>query len=249
MKDLLKKIVFAILPIKFHLTLIYYYLQRNNKLDPEMLYVSQILKNKRRFLDIGANIGIYSYHFRNIFKNVDSFEPLTNTTARLRALRHSSITIHDVALSNEAKKSKFYIPFYKNKITPALASFNKNEYNEEIDVDVKTIDSYSFTDVDLIKIDVEGHEEFVISGAYQTIKKSRPILIIEIEQRHINKDISEVFKSILRMEYKGFFLLGKNKKLISLDKFHYQKHQKLFIKDVMSNQYINNFIFVPKTEL
>ena len=32
--------------------------------------VTDLLKEKRRFLDIGANIGIYSFHFKNSFSEI-----------------------------------------------------------------------------------------------------------------------------------------------------------------------------------
>ena len=60
---LLKKIVEKFLPVRYQLPLRYFYSKKKNKLDDEMAYVSNLLKRRRRFLDIGANIGIYSFHF------------------------------------------------------------------------------------------------------------------------------------------------------------------------------------------
>ena len=46
-------------------------------------------------------------------------------------------------------------------------------------IPMKTLDSYEFSDVDLIKIDVEGYELQVVKGAAKTIAQSRPIIILE----------------------------------------------------------------------
>ena len=43
------------------------------KLDAEMFFVNNLLSSKRRFIDIGANIGIYSYYFSNKFKYSELF--------------------------------------------------------------------------------------------------------------------------------------------------------------------------------
>ena len=110
-------------------------------------------------------------------------------------------------------------------------------------IKVDKIDNYDFDDVDLIKIDVEGHEEYVIEGARNVIKKNMPILIVEIEQRHIKKQIGEVFQSILKLNYSGFFF--ENGNLTSLNQFNYDLHQKLHLNNVTSKKYINNFIFLP----
>ena len=38
--------------------------------------------------------------------------------------------------------------------------------------------------MDLIKVDVEGHEEFVLKGALKTITTSYPVLIVEQKRGH-----------------------------------------------------------------
>ena len=46
-------------------------------------------------------------------------------------------------------------------------------------VDMVPLDIYEFTEVDLIKIDVEGFEAHVLKGAEKTIKKWKPLIVIE----------------------------------------------------------------------
>lgn len=244
MTELIKKIIESILPKKFQLSLRYVYQKTTNKTDEEMFYVSQILKRKRRFLDIGANVGIYSYHFKNIFEKIDAFEPLPEITYRLEFYQNEFLKIHNIALSNKVGEFQLYIPIIDEKIVPPLASLEKRDSNCEIrTVRVNTLDSYNFDDVDLIKIDVEGHEQEVIEGSIKTIKKNMPIMIIEIEQRHIKNRIDEVFRYITSLNYSGFFL---NKgELISLNEFSYEVNQKPYLDIVEASEYINNFIFIP----
>ncbi len=251
MKEILKKITEKIIPTKFQLNLRYFYLKKTNNLDEEMLYVSQLLDKKRRFLDIGSNVGIYSFHFKNIFKNVDAFEPLKEITHRLKAIQNKFLVVHNVGISNKKGNFQFYIPYFNGLIAPALASLEKKDEKCELrTIKVKTIDEYNFKDVDLIKIDVEGHEEFVIEGAHETIKKTMPILIVEIEQRHIKKEINEVFLSILKLNYRGFFLQNNN--LISIEEFNYDLNQRPYLKNLSikkDKRYINNFIFIPNNKI
>ena len=245
MMSLIKKTIKNNLPRKYQLAYIYFKRKMNNELDPEMLYVSRILERKRRFLDIGANIGIYSYHFKNIFKNVDVFEPLKEIPY-LSQGKSASLKIHNVALSNNIGELKLHIPYLKGKLDFGLASLEERETACEIkNVKVTTLDSYNYNDIDLIKIDVEGHEKNVIEGALQTIKDNMPILLVEIEQRHINCKISDVFQYILSLNYDGFFLVEGS--LMPLTDFSYERNQKPYLKNVMVKEYINNFIFIPKS--
>ena len=248
MRELIKKIIESILPKKWLLSLRYVYQKTTNKTDEEMFYVSQILKRKRRFLDIGANIGIYSYHFKNTFEKIDAFEPLSEITYRLEFYQNEFLKIHNIALSNKVGEFQLYIPLIDKKIVPPLASLKKRDSNCEVRiVRVNTLDSYNFDDVDLIKIDVEGHEHQVIEGSIKTIKKNMPIMIIEIEQRHIKDRIDEVFRYITSLNYSGFFL---NKgELISLNEFSYEVNQKPYLDMVQASEYINNFIFIPNDKV
>ena len=41
------------------------------------------------------------------------------------------------------------------------------------------LDDFELKNVDFIKVDVEGYEYFVISGAIETITRCRPVIIVE----------------------------------------------------------------------
>jgi FkbM family methyltransferase len=248
MKKLLKTVLEKILPIRYQLAFFYLYQKKTNKLDEEMIFVSKLIKNKRRFLDIGANIGMYSYHFKNTFKNIDAFEPLKEITHRLESIQNESLKVHNIALSDKSGELQFYIPLLNGKTHPPLASLEKRDGECELrTVRVDTLDSYNFDDVDLVKIDVEGHEQSVIEGARKVIEKNMPILIVEIEQRHIKNQIGEVFQSILNLNYKGFFLQNGN--LTPLNEFSYEINQRPYLGNEMIKEYINNFIFIPTKNL
>jgi FkbM family methyltransferase len=46
--------------------------------------------------------------------------------------------------------------------------------------EIRPIDSFGFSNVSIMKIDVEGHELHVLRGAAQSIQKWHPVIIIEI---------------------------------------------------------------------
>jgi FkbM family methyltransferase len=55
-------------------------------------------------------------------------------------------------------------------------------------VEARTIDSFGFTNVSVIKIDVEGYELPVLRGAAKTIRGSLPVIIIELRHPEADAD-------------------------------------------------------------
>ena len=81
----------------------------------------------------------------------------------------------------------------------------------------KKLDSIKLENkIGFIKIDVEGHELEVIEGALNTIKMNKPVLLIEIEERHSKRMVNESIKYIKNIGYNCYF--EKNKELISVEK-------------------------------
>lgn len=71
----------------------------------------------------------------------------------------------------------------------------RNEGYARVSVDQKTLDSYNFKEVDIIKIDVEGYELNVLEGTSDTIKNNRPIVqieCVEIQPRAFGRTIQEL---------------------------------------------------------
>ena len=84
--------------------------------------------------------------------------------------------------------------------------------------------------IGFIKIDVEGHEKNVIIGASKIIKKNKPVLLVEIEEKHTQDKVINIINFINTFGYKSYFL--DKKELIEI-----KKNTNFGLK--------NNFIFLP----
>lgn len=124
------------------------------------------VKEFRTAIDIGCRDGDFSRPMSKDFTKVEAFDyrkrPGFDTM--------HNVTHREVALGDEEKQVKAYSGVITDK--------PRKEAKERI-VQQKTLDSFNFTMVDLIKIDVEGHEFRVLKGGENTIKKYSPIIIIE----------------------------------------------------------------------
>ena len=93
-----------------------------------------------------------------------------------------NITVHEVALTNR-NIGTIGIQDHPEHGGHNFAVYNDKQIKKSqhvVNVPARTIDSYNFEDVDVIKIDVEGSELFVIEGADATIKRCRPSVQVEI---------------------------------------------------------------------
>jgi FkbM family methyltransferase len=79
----------------------------------------------------------------------------------------------------------------------------------EVAVPRRKLDDYDFDAVGFIKIDVEGHELSVLRGASNTIERHRPLMLIEIEDRHKPNAICNAHNFLGNLGYEGYFLLNK----------------------------------------
>lgn len=90
------------------------------------------------------------------------------------------------------------------KWIPRTAKHNKVDY-EKVPIEIKTLDSYNFKDVDIIKIDVEGFEYDVMLGAIDTIKRCKPVVQVEMvygQPHRFGHTVHEILKFFKDLDFK-----------------------------------------------
>lgn len=235
-------------PSQLQLPLEYFYRLLFGQLENELPVATKLIKSGVRMIDIGANRGLYTYAFSSICQHIESFEPQSSCSQIIEDyacfFRKKNITVHKVALSDQSGEVKLNIPVLKGRFNQTLATGCATtreidgEY-ESIKVKCARLDDYNFDNVSFIKIDVEGHEGSVIRGGEDTLRRERPIILVEIVQEHCQpRDINSVFSQITALGFQGKFLL--NNQWVDLHQFDLTTHQ---IPD--SKEYINNFFFFP----
>lgn len=244
-RELLKKIALGIVPLRYQLPLRFHFERLSGNLEPEMFLLEQLLGSKRLAIDVGANCGFFSYYLARMGKSVEAFEPLPICARAISAFRSPRIQVHNVALSSASGTLRLFTPVFNGVPYPACSTFTPVAGpHESCEVPVRTLDEFAFRDLCLVKIDVEGHELAVLKGAEQTLRRERPVVLVEIEQRHLNIPMAEVFAYLLAQRFKGYFLVAG--KLRPLAEFAYEIHQEPFLEDVNHPNYVNNFLFLPE---
>lgn len=164
--------------------------------------LEQSFKNGRA-LDIGANIGNHSIYYSSHFKNVDSFEPHPRIAQLLRFNTDpaENITVQEYGVGDENTTGMM------NEVENNIGASSIGKGN--IEINIRTIDSFNFDDVEFMKIDVEGFEKQVLRGARETIARCSPILIVEQHNYEFAKGYPETLQIIEDMGYAfGWFSAG-----------------------------------------
>jgi len=239
----IKKFALDLIPQEWELPARYWYRAIRGMHEFELSVLSEYVNPRKRSIDVGANIGIYSYALSRLGSTVESFEPLTECALVILAFGHSRIHVHSEALSDVEGEMTIHFPIVAGYPNTPLASLeHKQENGGRRNIQVRTLDSFNFIDIGFIKIDVEGHEMHVIEGARETIRKCRPVLLVEIEQRHHGTEpIEDVMNRICALGYKGNFY--SDGRVRPLSEFSVSRHQKW--EDFSSGRYLNNFFFTP----
>jgi len=213
--------------------------------EPEMKLIPKILDNPQTIIDIGANYGPYSFFFSKLYpkSRIFAFEPASCSYNILQKIikKFNLINVIPIkkGLGSKEENKEIVMPiqytilaYVSDKNTPK----RKEDKSEEIKI--ITLDNFvkrnKIPKIDFIKCDVEGFEFEIFKGAKKTLKKFKPLIFVEIEERHTKK------YKINPEKIRQFF----NK----IDYFCYSVKGENILKTKTITKEIPLYLFVPKNK-
>jgi FkbM family methyltransferase len=206
----------------------------------EIFFFNQFLKRGMTFIDVGANVGVYTaLAAQKQCERILAFEPhsisfnyLQKTIGKNR--KGSSIDAIKIALG--AKKCERVIYINPNNCGDNRIYQDTMLLNSEI-VKVETLDDcckkYGIEKIDFLKIDVQGAEMEVILGGKKTLSKSKKCIILsEFWPEGLRKCGSDPEDYLNTLEDLGF-------KIMEIDGCHLKKFDRKILKYLIGKEYIN----------
>ncbi|MBL8628658.1 MAG: FkbM family methyltransferase [Rhodospirillaceae bacterium] len=179
--------------------------------ERELKLLPQLVDKNKIALDIGANKGVYTHTLAKLATHVHSFEPHPKMFPLLARALPENATAYHVAVSDTGGTAELVIPSYnKRGLSNQGASLDPSKKNApfgftSVAIASRTIDSYNFTNVGFIKVDVEGFEQAVVRGLLETAAREKPWLMIEIEEWHTKRPIEDCLADMRVLNADVFF--------------------------------------------
>lgn len=131
-------------------------------------------------IDGGANFGDWTEVLSQRFDKVVAFEPAPENYAGLeeRFVGFHNVFLHHQALYKESARMNTRLPKGRRACTAYYTELDENGLTEGV-----SIDSLNLPSCGLIKLDLEGNEHNALMGARKTLKKFKPLLIVELTLR------------------------------------------------------------------
>ena len=215
--------------------------------EPEFWMVPLVCTDGQDAIDIGANMGEFAFFMSKFARQVIAFEANADLKPYLQRLLSSNCRIETVALSSESGTARLRIESHDSggatiEEKNPLGWVENGQDVSSRNIQTRTLDSYELSDISFIKIDVEGHEEAVIAGSLETIRRNMPVLLIESEDRHNEGAPTRLAKVLLEQGYCGYFV--KHGALTNLSSI---RREDVDVENLRKDRasYVNNFIFVP----
>jgi FkbM family methyltransferase len=164
----------------------------------EIGFHTRLWRGEGTIVDVGAHDGLLTLPLARLpGAQVIAFEPLPAAFARLRAAVLAEygaippqITLRPEALGAAPGRMTLSVPVTPGGAIEQWASLVKDygEFagiaTEQHPVELITLDSLALPKVTHVKVDAEGAEQEVLEGARATLARCRPVLSLEIEERH-----------------------------------------------------------------
>ncbi len=195
-----------------------------NSSEREFTILKHFILKGDTVVDVGANIGRYTKEFAALVSNEGSvfcFEPnlriIRINMKLMNACKYKNIVYVPYGLLDYTGSATFLQDWTKPKKAKfSTATRSRFLESEQMEQAVKSLvfelDNFKLNP-SFIKIDVEGSELKVLKGAVDTIRRSRPNLLIEDNDERIDKFLADLnYKSFKIADSRNKIYIHKNDK-------------------------------------
>ena len=185
----------------------------------EFCLLSRLLKLGLTFIDIGANMGLYTLFAAHRVGESSCVLAIEPSTREMQTLKDNveqnafgNVRLYPTALSDGASEVELLVARLQNSGHNTLGAFG---YNTTLDHKEKAramrldelVQSETLSRVDVVKMDIEGAELAALRGAGETLERFRPVVLLELSDRaphHQSSTSADVLALLTQHGYRFF---------------------------------------------
>ena len=176
--------------------------------------VREFVKPGMNVLDVGANFGYFTLILARLVGptgRVFAFEPTRAYRERLLwHLKQNDVTdrvvVLDYGLSDKDETRVIHIGDSSATLHPAADEAAKGSETIRLRPLDRVADELALPRIDLVKVDIDGHEPFFLAGAKEFLAARRPALVMEFSQNNLATFGSDVVALKDQLERLGYEL-------------------------------------------
>jgi FkbM family methyltransferase len=203
-----------------HYDLIGNYIRQKGQWESHLYdFYSKVLTNEDTVVDAGANLGYHAIQFGFLSKKVYAFEPqplvfnqfcsnilFNDLNDVIVPFRYALGDKSEVKQMWSIEKEDFGQGIYNwggRGLEHEQAAHTSDETREYDQVQVTTLDSFSFPACSLFKIDIQGYEYYAFMGAKKLIETNKPIILLESAPERSELDV-KVLDYLKELGYENY---------------------------------------------
>lgn len=131
-------------------------------------------------VDGGAHVGSWSLEMAKRFETVIAFEPAQDT---FEALEANTLSVRNIVRNGSALGETFGTTGMADDNRYSGGNTGGRYVSGAGKLPVIPLDSLELPTLGFLKLDVEGYEVFALKGAESTLRRCKPVVLIEVKPR------------------------------------------------------------------
>lgn len=195
------------------------------RVSKEVELLSLLPSRPKTIIDIGANHGNWTQGLLNVLQTEATFHLFEPTPTLYHQLKshftsYSNIHIYELAVSDKQGTANFYLAesddlsSLEHLDSPTLGTSS----GMKVEVKTDSLDHIHTTllkgvEIDLLKVDAQGHEEVIISASKDALRHTKAILIewSIVQPYEIKSNFISVHECLQKQNFQLSYILNQNR--------------------------------------
>ncbi len=224
------------------------------RFEPELRWLDRLCPAGCTAVDVGAWYGPWTRRMAGRAAHVVTVEPMPYLAELLSRTMPANVRVVRAAASDHTGTATIWTSPEGRGVRGISSLVRRDGHTTSIEVPLVTVDGLDLSGVGFVKVDVDGHEVPALRGMRETLRRDRPALLVEVEDRI--QPVPDIVDLLTGWDYRAWVL--PERKWLPLPDFDLTAHQRqvawaaergLLSRALRPNpRYVNLVLFLPRDQ-